>query len=78
VHPNAADLALEPRHVMGLSLEDLSFSQLEVLEETHMLLAKQVEEVRIETAHVQERAKMEEDLRRDLHISQISSLDSVK
>jgi len=56
---------------MGLSLEDLSFSQLEVLEETHMLLAKQVEEVRIETARVQERAKMEEDLRRDLHIFQI-------
>jgi len=56
---------------MGMGLEDLSFSQLEALEEVHMLLAKQVEEVRIETARVQERQKMEEDIRRDLRLSQI-------
>ena len=54
---------------MELSFKDMSFSHSEVLRETHMLLAKQVEEVRIETAHVQERAKTEEDLRRDLHVS---------
>jgi hypothetical protein len=31
----------------------------------------QVEEVRIETARVQERQKAEEDLRREMHISQL-------
>lgn len=41
-YPRAAELALEPHHVMGLSLVDLSFSQLEALEELHALLARQV------------------------------------
>ena len=42
VLPSAGDLALEPRHLAGLGLGDLSFSQLEALQELHLLLAKQV------------------------------------
>jgi hypothetical protein len=35
----------------------------------------QVEEVRIETARVQERQKAEEDLRREMHFADISQLN---
>lgn len=43
--PTASALALEPRHVLGIGVEELSVSQLEALEEVHRTLMMKAGEV---------------------------------
>jgi hypothetical protein len=62
-HWDAAATKVECRHVLGLDIEELSFGQLDTLEEVHRAHMKRINDARIKLARKEERALIREDLR---------------
>ena len=60
VHPTAVALDVAPRHLLGVGLDELSYSQLEAAEEVHRELLSRLADARVELVRQQERTRAEE------------------
>ena len=63
LHPLASVLSLETEHYMSRRLNELSASQLDVLEDMHMNAVRMIREARLNLARSNEREKMISQLR---------------
>ena len=59
-HPTAVALELEAKHVLGIGIDDLSYSQLEACEEVHRELLSSLADARINLVREQERTRAAE------------------
>lgn len=59
-HPTAVSLGLEAKHVLGIGIDDLSYSQLEACEEVHRELLSSLADARINLVREQERTRAAE------------------
>jgi hypothetical protein len=59
-HPTAGALEVEPAHLLGIGVSQLSYSQLEAAEEVHRELLSRLADARIELVRVQERTRAAE------------------
>eukprot|EP01118_Nematostelium_gracile_P009818 TRINITY_DN3324_c0_g1_i2.p1 TRINITY_DN3324_c0_g1~~TRINITY_DN3324_c0_g1_i2.p1 ORF type:complete len:310 (-),score=75.49 TRINITY_DN3324_c0_g1_i2:158-1087(-) len=59
-HPRVEDLDIHFRYFLGLGLNELSMSQIEVLEEMHLESIKKLNEAKIDLIRIQEQQRLEQ------------------